>query len=338
MFNQSQPFEIQVMSKVGSKEARKAIYKQVGIETASAHQWTAEQAQVKPLTIDTSTGSVVKMELGSPMTKMRRVTTYQEAEPSMSRESSQVEQVIDLMDKGDSSDEEMVLEATVAHPVKVKSEQLEDDDVFTGLVDCDDDKGDDDDDENDDENDDDEKFPGHIEMPDSDDSDFGAEGDQDSDQLEMQDIYDQQQRNRNTGQVSETKLMQVAETEDTEDTVDLEMHQMSLETEDSFKPLSMGHTEGQSTLPSSEDVEGTTQTEDTEDTVDLEMHQMSLETEDSFKPLSMGHTEGQSTLPSSEDVEGTTQDQEETLVMEEVKVSEKPKVARQPIELYQPPT
>ena len=34
---------------------------------------------------------------------------------------------------------------------------------------------------------------------------------------------------------------------------------MSLETEDSFIPLSMGVTEGQSTLPSSEDVEVTTQ-------------------------------------------------------------------------------
>ena len=49
------------------------------------------------------------MELGSPMTKMRKVTTSQEAEPSMSRESSQEEQVIDLLHIGDSSDEEMVL-------------------------------------------------------------------------------------------------------------------------------------------------------------------------------------------------------------------------------------
>ena len=45
----------------------------------------AEQAQVKPLTIDTSTGSVEKMELGSPIAKMRKVTTFVEAEPSMSR-------------------------------------------------------------------------------------------------------------------------------------------------------------------------------------------------------------------------------------------------------------
>ena len=211
------------------------------------------------------------------MTKMRKVTTSQEAEPSMSRESSQVEQVIDLMDIGNSSDEEMVLEGAVAYPVKVKSEPLEDDDVCTGLVDCDNDKGGDDDDENED----DEEFPGHIEMPDSYDSDFGAEGDQDSDQLEMPDIYDRQQRNRNTGQVSEIKLMQVK-----------------------------------------------AEIEDTEETVDQEMHQTSLETEDSFIPLSTGDTERQSTLPSSEDVEVTTQDQEETLVTEEVKVSEKPKVAR----------
>ena len=242
------------MSKASSKEAREAIYKQVGIETASAHQQMAEQAQVKPLTIDTSTGSVLKMQLGSPVTKMRKVTTSQEAEPSMSG-LLQVEQVIDLMNIGDSSDEEMVFEAAMTHPVKVKCEPLEDDDVFIGLVDHDNDKDDDDDDENEDN----EELPGHNEMPDSDDSDFCAEGDQDSDQLEMQDIYDQQQRNRNTGQVSEIELMQVAETEDTEDTVDQEMHQMSLETEDSFTPLSMGDTEGQSTLPSSEDVEVTTQ-------------------------------------------------------------------------------
>ena len=124
VFNQSRPFENQVLSKVSSKEAREAIYKQVGIETVSTHQRMAEQVQVKPLTIDTSTGSIEKMELGSPMTKMRKVTTSQEAEPSMSRESSQEEQVIDLMHIGDSTDEEMVFETktAVAHPVKVKSE------------------------------------------------------------------------------------------------------------------------------------------------------------------------------------------------------------------------
>ena len=183
----------------------------------------------------------------------------------MSRESSQEEQVIDLMHIGNSSDEEMVFETTVAHPVKVKSEPLEDDDVFTGLVDHDDDKGGDDNDENED----DEEFSGHIEMPDSDYSDFGAEGDQDSDQLEMQVIYDQQQINRNTGQVSKIELMQVkAEIENTEDTGDQEMHQISLETEDSFVLLSTGDTKGQSNLPSSEDVEVTTQ--DQEETLVME--------------------------------------------------------------------
>ena len=105
---------------MSSKEAREAIYKQVGIESASAHQRMAKQAQVKPLTIDTSTGSIEKMELASPMTKMRKVTTSKEAEPSMPTKLLQVEQVIDLMDIGNSSDEEMVFEATMAHPVKVK--------------------------------------------------------------------------------------------------------------------------------------------------------------------------------------------------------------------------
>ena len=62
------------MSKVSSKEAREAIYRQVQIETARSCQQMAEQAQVKPLTVDTSTGSVEKMELGSPTTKMRKVT------------------------------------------------------------------------------------------------------------------------------------------------------------------------------------------------------------------------------------------------------------------------
>ena len=125
------------------------------------------------------------------------------------------------------------------------------------------DKGGDDDDENED----DEEFPGCIEMPDSDYSYFGAEGDQNSDQLEMQVIYDQQQRNGSTNQVSEIKLMQVkAEIEDAEDTGDQEMHQMSLETEDSF--ITTGDTKGQSTLPSSEDVEVTTQ--DQEETLVME--------------------------------------------------------------------
>ena len=63
----------------------------------------------------------------------------------------------------------------------------------------------------------------------------------------MQDIYDQQQRNRNTGQVSEIELMQVKA--EIEDTVDQEMHQTSLETEDSFILLSTGDTKGQSTHP-----------------------------------------------------------------------------------------
>ena len=75
-----------------SKEAREAVYRQVGIETASTSRRATEQSQVKPLTIDTPTGAAKQMELGSPMTKMRRVTMSQEATPSVSREPSQTEQ------------------------------------------------------------------------------------------------------------------------------------------------------------------------------------------------------------------------------------------------------
>ena len=69
VFNWSHPFENQVVSKVASKEAREAMYRQVGIETASKSRRAMEQSQVKPLTIDTPTRAAKQMELGSPMTK-----------------------------------------------------------------------------------------------------------------------------------------------------------------------------------------------------------------------------------------------------------------------------
>ena len=227
---------------MASKEAREAVYRQVGIETASPSRRTKE-SQVKPLTVDTPTGVAEQMELGSPMTKMRRVMTSQEATPGVSREPSQTEQKGGLIDLTNSSDEEMVDDATRVHPVKVKTEELDDDDIFTGLTDHDKDRGDD--------NNDDDMFPGPIELPDS---NFGDEEDHDLDQIEMQYIYDQQQRNRNTGEVSEIMLMQMkTEIEDTEDMGDQGTHQTSLETEESFTPLSTGDTEEQLTIPSGED-------------------------------------------------------------------------------------
>ena len=89
MFNRSHPFENQVVSKVASKNARETMYRQVGIETASKSRRAMEQSQVQPLTVDTPTGVAKQMELGSPMTKMRRVMTSQEATPDVSGEPSQ---------------------------------------------------------------------------------------------------------------------------------------------------------------------------------------------------------------------------------------------------------
>ena len=111
MFNRRHPFENQVVSKVASKEAREAVYRQVGIETASTSRRATEQSQVKPLTVDTPKGVAEQMELGSPMTKMRRVTTSQEATPGVSGEPSQTEQKGGLIDLTNSSDEEMVDDA-----------------------------------------------------------------------------------------------------------------------------------------------------------------------------------------------------------------------------------
>ena len=187
------------------------------------------------------------------MTKMRRVMTSQEATPGVSGEPSQTEQKGDLIDLTN-SDEEIVDDATRVHPVKVKTEELDDDDIFTGLTDHDKDEGDDDDDD-----DDDDVCLGPIELPDSDDSNFGDEDDHDLDQIEMQYIYDQQQRNRNTGEVSEIMLLQMkTEIEETKDMGDQGTHQTSLETEESFTPLSSGDTEEQLTIPSGEDTDTST--------------------------------------------------------------------------------
>ena len=109
------------------------------------------------------------MELGSPMTKMRKVMTSQEATPDVFREPSQTEQKAGLINLANSSDED----ATRVHPVKVKTKKLDDDDIFTGLIDHDKDRGDEDDDGD--------MFPGPIELPDSDDTNFGDEEDRDLD-------------------------------------------------------------------------------------------------------------------------------------------------------------
>ena len=241
------------------------------------------------------------MELGSPMTKMRRVMTSQEATPSVSKEPSQTDKKGGLINLTNSSDEEMADNATRVHLVKVKTEDLDDDDIFTGLTDHEKDWGDDDDDD-----DDDDVFPGPIELPDNDDSDFCDEEDRDLDQIEMQYIYDQQQRNRNTGEVSEIMLMQMkTEIEDTKDMGDQGTHQTSLVTEESLAMLSTGDTVEQLTIPSSEDTEAS-------------MVQQSEEVQ-------------------GKEAEDLQQAEETALVMIKVKASERPKVGRQQVQLYEPP-
>ena len=78
-----------------------------------------------------------------------------------------------------------------------------------------------------------------------------------------------------------------------------------------------------------------------------------METEESFTPLSSGDTEEQLTIPSGDDTEASTvqqseevqgkesddlqQAEETAVVMIKVKALERPKVARQEVQLYHPP-
>ena len=96
-----------------------------------------------------------------------------------------------------------------------------------------------------------------------------------------------------------------------------------------------------------------TEIEDTEDLGDQGTHQISLETEESFIPLSSGDTKEQLTIHSGGDTEASTvqqsgevqgkeandlqQAEETAVVMIKVKALERPKVARQQIQLYEPP-
>ena len=122
----------------------------------------------------------------------------------------------------------------------------------------------------------------------------------------MQFIYDQQQRNRNTGEVSEILLMRMkTEIEDTKDMGDQGTHQTSLETEESLTPLSTGDTEEQLTIPSGEDTEAS-------------MVQPSKEVQ-------------------GKEAKDSQQAEETAVVMIKVKALERPKVARQQVQLYEPP-
>ena len=148
-----------------------------------------DQTPVNPLLVDTATGEVNKreqMELGSPINKVRKVTTPQESTPSTIGEFSQTEKekFIDLTMLDDSSDKEMLDDTGVGQMVRVKqefTEELDDDVVFTGLTN----------------HDSDEEFPSHMICCDSDDSNYDDDDEHDPEQIEMQHSYEQQERNRN---------------------------------------------------------------------------------------------------------------------------------------------
>ena len=89
VFKRNQPFENQVITQVATREARKEVYRQVGIKTSrqSDVAEAMEQSTETPLSIDTTPGEVLKreqMELGSPITKVQKVTAPGQVRPGTS--------------------------------------------------------------------------------------------------------------------------------------------------------------------------------------------------------------------------------------------------------------
>ena len=246
VFKRNQPFENQVITHVATREAREEVYRQVGIETSrqSDVAEAMEQSTETPLSVDTTTGEDLKreqMELGSPITKVRKVTAPNQVTPGMSEEPSQTgkEECIDLTNIGDTSDKEMLDDTGTGQMVKVKQEIIDEgDEYFTGLINCD---SDDDD------------FPSRLIIHESDDS-KDDDDECDADQIEMQCIYEQQERNRNRKQVSAVDSRIKTEPDDTEDTGEQGTHHTSLEMIYSLTPLSSEDMEEYSTIPSSEDL------------------------------------------------------------------------------------
>ena len=150
-----------------------------------------EQSTETLLSIDTTPGEVLKreqMELGSPITKVRKVTTAAgQVTPGSSGVPSQTgkDELINLMNKGDTSDEEMMEDTGPGPMIKAKQEII--DEYFTGLTNCD---SDDDD------------FPSKVITCESNDNEEDNDDDLDADQIKMQHIYEEHERNRNRKQAS----------------------------------------------------------------------------------------------------------------------------------------
>ena len=150
-----------------------------------------EQSTETPLSIDTTPGEVLKreqMELGSPVTKVQKVTAPGQVTPGTSGVPSQTGEIelIDLMNIGDTSDKEMLEDTGPGPMIKVKQEII--DEYFTGLTNRDSDDND---------------FSSKVIICESDDSEENNDDDHDAYQIEMQHIYEQHERNRNKKQVSE---------------------------------------------------------------------------------------------------------------------------------------
>ena len=126
-FKRNQLFENQVITQVATREAREEVYRQVGIKTSRQSDVVEamEQSTETPLSIDTMPGEILKieqMELGSPITKVRKVTAPGQVTPGTSGVPSQTEkdELIDLMNIGDTSDKEMLEDTGPGPMIKVK--------------------------------------------------------------------------------------------------------------------------------------------------------------------------------------------------------------------------
>ena len=244
VFKRNKPFENQVITQVATREAREEVYRQVGIEMSrqSDVAEAMKQSTETPLLVDTTPGEVLKreqMELGSPLTKVRKVTAQGQVTTGTSGVPSQTrkEELIDLTNIGDTSDEEMLDDTGPCPMRKVKQEII--DEYFPGLTNRDSDGND---------------FPSKLIIHESDDSEEDDDDECDADQIEMQHIYEQQERNRNRKQVSEVDSQIKTEPDDTEGTGNQGIHHTSLEMIDSLTPLSTEDVEEHSTIPSSEDL------------------------------------------------------------------------------------
>ena len=239
VFKRNQPFENQVITQVATREAIEEVYRQAGIETSRQSDVVEamEQSTETLLSIDTVPGEILKreqIELGSLITKIRKVTAPVQVTPGTSGVPSQTEkdELIDLMNTGDTSDKEMLEDTGPGPMIKVKQAMINE--YFTGLTNHDSDDND---------------FSSEVIICESDDSEEDNNNDHDADQIKMWHIYVKHKRNRYRKQVSEVDSQIKTEPDDTEDTGDQNIQHTSLETVESLAALCTEDTGEHSTIP-----------------------------------------------------------------------------------------